>query len=151
MEEKEQNDKEIKSPIQMEDIVEAQIKEAIPDAYIIRERMGGCKICGREQDLRFGWCFPCAEAQNIIGRGEDMYADEKADAIELPTKEVNSRLKMLLGKGWKYLPDEVITRERILMQLDKYHKKQGVIFTSEKDSTDYFKGLTDLIIGLLNY
>lgn len=91
----------IKSPIQQEDITEEKIKEVLPDAYVIRERIGGCKMCGREEDLRMGWCWDCAEAQNIIAVGQDMFGDDDENAIKFPIKEVNERLKMLLDKGWK--------------------------------------------------
>ena len=35
-----------------------------------------CKCCKREQDLRFGFCFDCANVESIIEEGVDMY-DEK--------------------------------------------------------------------------
>ena len=35
-----------------------------------------CKCCKREQDLRFGFCFDCAEAESIIEDGIDMYNNE---------------------------------------------------------------------------
>ena len=31
-----------------------------------------CKICNKQNDLRFGVCFQCAEAESIIGEGLDM-------------------------------------------------------------------------------
>jgi hypothetical protein len=31
------------------------------DAYAIKERIGCCQVCGREDDLRFGVCFSCAD------------------------------------------------------------------------------------------
>lgn len=29
--------------------------------YLARERIGTCQVCGREDDLRFGCCFDCAD------------------------------------------------------------------------------------------
>lgn len=31
------------------------------NVYIVREQIGHCKICGKEDDLRFGVCFECAD------------------------------------------------------------------------------------------
>lgn len=35
-----------------------------------------CKCCGREKDLRLGYCFDCVEAESIIETGLDMYDEE---------------------------------------------------------------------------
>ncbi len=35
-----------------------------------------CKCCNREQDLRFGFCFDCADAESIITEGVDMWDEE---------------------------------------------------------------------------
>lgn len=35
-----------------------------------------CKCCGREKDLRLGYCFDCVEAESIIQTGLDMYDEE---------------------------------------------------------------------------
>ena len=29
--------------------------------YIATEKIGNCKLCGKEDDLRFGCCFTCAD------------------------------------------------------------------------------------------
>lgn len=90
------------------DKIEAEIKEKVPGVYVIRERISNCKMCNKEEDLRFGWCFDCAEAQTILGTGKDMY--EKGDGgTELPTKEVNARLKMLVDKGWVCIDKKIET------------------------------------------
>ena len=38
--------------------------------------MEKCQCCKREKDLRFGFCFDCAEAESIIEEGVDMYDKE---------------------------------------------------------------------------
>jgi hypothetical protein len=68
--------------------------------YVIKENVGGCKMCGRQEDLRFGWCFDCAEAQNIISCGRTMMEDDIETDIKFPIKQVNERLKMLIQNGW---------------------------------------------------
>jgi len=88
-----------KSPIQPLDLAEAEIKKAVPGAYVIRERLGTCKFCEREDDLRYGACFECVDAQAIIGIGEDMYG-EGEKGVEIPAKEASSRLRQLLKSGW---------------------------------------------------
>lgn len=40
-----------------------------------------CKCCGRNLDLRMGFCFDCVEAESIIIEGVDMYDKE------IPQKE----------------------------------------------------------------
>jgi hypothetical protein len=35
-----------------------------------------CKCCNREKDLRFGFCFDCANAESIIVEGVDMWDKE---------------------------------------------------------------------------
>ena len=59
-----------------------------------------CKCCNKkDKDLRFGFCFDCAEAESIIANGLDM-DDEK-----LPKEEGFSphmmKVKHLIKKGWK--------------------------------------------------
>lgn len=70
------------------------------NVYVIKENIGGCKICNKKEDLRFGWCFSCAEAQNIIFCGRDMMEDDIETDIRFPIQQVNERLKMLIKKGW---------------------------------------------------
>jgi hypothetical protein len=38
--------------------------------------MGICKCCKRQEELRLGFCFDCADAESIIESGFGMY-DEK--------------------------------------------------------------------------
>ena len=38
--------------------------------------MGQCQCCKREKELRFGFCFDCANAESIIEEGVDMYDEE---------------------------------------------------------------------------
>jgi hypothetical protein len=38
--------------------------------------MAQCKCCERELDLRFGFCFDCADAESVIVEGVDMYDNE---------------------------------------------------------------------------
>ena len=88
-----------KSPIQPIDLIEEQIKAAVPGAHIVRERLGECRFCGREDDLRYQACFECVNAQAIIGIGEDMYGDGDK-GVEIPAQEASSRLRQLLKDGW---------------------------------------------------
>lgn len=71
-----------------------------PDVYVSQVAMSNCSWCGRDQDLRFGVCFDCAEAQTIMVSGKDMY-EKNVGGIELPVSEVSERIKMLIKKGWK--------------------------------------------------
>ena len=64
------------------------------DVYISKEEVDICKSCGREDDVRMGYCFDCVEAESIIVDGKDMY--EKGNA-----KFAMEKLKMLIEKGWK--------------------------------------------------
>ena len=32
-----------------------------PDSYIIRANAEYCRVCGNEEDLRFGCCFDCSD------------------------------------------------------------------------------------------
>lgn len=58
--------------------------------------MAQFKCCGREKELRMGYCFDCVESESIIKEGVDMY-DEP-----IPTKEGltegMSRLQHILKK-----------------------------------------------------
>jgi len=76
------------------------IDEKNTDVYVVQENIGGCKMCGKQEDLRMGWCFDCAEAQNILAVGKGMMEDDDENAVTFPIKEVNERLKMLIEKGW---------------------------------------------------
>jgi hypothetical protein len=35
-----------------------------------------CKCCQREKELRFGFCFDCADAESVIAKGVDMWENE---------------------------------------------------------------------------
>ena len=94
-------DENIKSPMQKEDILEEKIKEVDPNIHVIRERINNCVMCGSLEDLRFGWCWDCAEAQSILVSGRTMMEAETGTEDELSVKLINERLKMLIEKGWK--------------------------------------------------
>jgi hypothetical protein len=53
-----------------------------------------CKCCNREQDLRFGFCFDCANAESIITEGVDMWDEEvtKEEGMSI----ILSKLKKIL-------------------------------------------------------
>ncbi len=42
-------------------------------AYFSMENINKCQCCGREEDLRMGYCYDCAEAESIIMEGKDMF------------------------------------------------------------------------------
>jgi hypothetical protein len=35
-----------------------------------------CKCCNREEELRMGFCFDCANAESVIVEGLDMFEEE---------------------------------------------------------------------------
>ena len=55
-----------------------------------------CKCCNREQDLRFGVCFDCAEAESIIEEGVDRYDREipQVDGLSKNLSKVQHILKL---------------------------------------------------------
>lgn len=55
-----------------------------------------CKCCNREQELRFGFCFDCANAESIIKEGTDMWDKpiEKKDGMSTSMSKVQEILKM---------------------------------------------------------
>lgn len=72
-------------------------------------------------------------------------------AAEFGLKESDS-LDLEIRKG----EDEILrrleekrpkSREEMIEMLGNYHKQQGVVFLSEQDATDYFKGLIELFEG----
>jgi hypothetical protein len=69
------------------------------NTYVSVENINKCKCCKREQDLRMGYCFDCAEAQSILIEGKDMY--DKGNA-----KTSFEKLEMLIEKGWTPPSDE---------------------------------------------
>lgn len=58
--------------------------------------MAQCKCCGREKELRLGYCFDCVESESIIKEGVDMY-DNKIPIKEGLTEGM-SRLQYILKK-----------------------------------------------------
>jgi len=72
----------------------------ISNVYVAKEQIDKCNMCGEKKDLRLGWCWNCAEAQSILNTGKDMYENGEG-GVEFPVKEVNTRLKMLINKGWR--------------------------------------------------
>lgn len=79
--------------------------------YYSGEQYGQCRICGEFADVREQFCFPCADAQAIIGTGSDMYdrtAEEyvkwkhpKGDGVQIPAEQADKRIKLLIKNGWK--------------------------------------------------
>lgn len=57
---------------------------------------GVCKCCGRNTDLRLGFCFSCVEAESIIVDGVDMFDNEikKEEGLSLTM----TKLKYILKK-----------------------------------------------------
>lgn len=45
---------------------------------------------------------------------------------------------------------EKIDREEIIKKLGEYHREQGVLFMSEEDAVNYFRGLVDLIESFIS-
>jgi hypothetical protein len=58
--------------------------------------MAQCKCCEREKELRFGFCFDCANAESVIAEGVDMYDNEitKEEGMSMSI----SKLKYILKK-----------------------------------------------------
>jgi len=61
--------------------------------------MEECKCCKRTQELRFGFCFDCVEAESVIHEGVDMYDNEvpKVEGFSAPM----SKVKFILDKYLK--------------------------------------------------
>lgn len=58
--------------------------------------MAQCNCCGREKELRMGYCFDCVESESIIQEGLDMYDKEIPEKQGL-TKGM-SKLQHILKK-----------------------------------------------------
>jgi hypothetical protein len=58
--------------------------------------MAQCKCCEREKELRFGFCFDCAECESVIEEGLDMYDNEIPKEGGISTSM--SKLKYILKK-----------------------------------------------------
>jgi hypothetical protein len=55
-----------------------------------------CKCCNREEELRMGFCFDCANAESVIVEGLDMF-DEKIpreDGLSLGMSKVKYILNL---------------------------------------------------------
>lgn len=69
-----------------------------------------CKACGRKQELRYGYCFDCAEAESIIRDGVDMYdrgrgGDENIKFVKGNGNVASTALEkvaFLVEKGWRF-------------------------------------------------
>lgn len=61
--------------------------------------MTKCNCCGRDQELRMGFCFDCVEAESIIEEGKDMYDRSFKGNIPNLSKSMN-KLRFLVKKGW---------------------------------------------------
>ena len=57
--------------------------------------MAQCKCCERELDLRFGFCFDCANAESVIVEGVDMYDNEitREEGVSISMSKVKWILK----------------------------------------------------------
>jgi hypothetical protein len=55
-----------------------------------------CKCCDREEDLRLGVCFDCANAESIIVEGVDMWDNEvpKQDGLSIGLSKVQHILRL---------------------------------------------------------
>jgi hypothetical protein len=55
-----------------------------------------CKCCNREQELRYGVCFDCANAESIITEGIDMWDNEipKQEELSLSLSKVKYILNL---------------------------------------------------------
>jgi hypothetical protein len=58
--------------------------------------MAQCKCCEREKELRFGFCFDCADGESVIEEGVDMWDEEIPKEEGLSTSM--SKLKYILKK-----------------------------------------------------
>ena len=59
--------------------------------------MKKCKCCNRESnDLRFGFCFDCANSESIIVEGMDMYDNpiEKKEGMSKALSKLQEILKL---------------------------------------------------------
>lgn len=78
------------------------------DIYIVQETPGKCAACGRDEDLRMGHCFDCAEAESIIAEGTDMW-EKDINGVENGDGSKRAMLKLhyLIKKGWR--PPEALS------------------------------------------
>lgn len=76
---------------------------------------GTCNCCGRNLDLRLGFCFDCAEMESVIADGTDM-----RDNPVPHTDGFSSHMDKL-----KYILDKTKNWERV--------KKQGVSYTYQQN------------------
>jgi hypothetical protein len=58
--------------------------------------MAQCKCCEREKELRFGFCFDCADAESVVADGVDMYDNEIIKENDMSTSM--SKVKWILKK-----------------------------------------------------
>ena len=63
--------------------------------------VSSCKFCGKIDELRFGACFACAEAQSILATGCGMNDEETGSEYNVPVDVVNVRFKRLIELGWR--------------------------------------------------
>jgi len=61
-----------------------------------------CKCCKREQELRFGFCFDCVNAESLIEEGVDMY--DKSVVIQEGMSTSMSKVQAILRT---YFPIEI--------------------------------------------
>jgi hypothetical protein len=81
------------------------------EVYIVEENLGACVACGRAgEDLRFGHCWDCAEAESIIADGTDMYERDINGAENgNDSKTAMQKVHYLIKKGWR--PPEALPNE----------------------------------------
>ena len=58
--------------------------------------MSKCQCCKREEDLRLGFCWDCANAESIIKEGLDMYDKEitKQEGMSTSMSKLQHILKL---------------------------------------------------------
>lgn len=55
-----------------------------------------CKCCGKNEELRMGFCFNCVEMESVIAEGVDMF-DTKIPENEGFSKHMN-KLKYIIDR-----------------------------------------------------
>ncbi len=55
-----------------------------------------CRCCSREKELRYGFCFDCADAESIIVEGVDMWDNkiEKQEGMSMALSKLQHILKI---------------------------------------------------------
>jgi len=64
-----------------------------------------CLVCNKNvggNDVRMGVCWDCAEAEEIIANGVDMYDKGPDGDVKKPASTSMDKLRFLIKKGWKH-------------------------------------------------